>query len=233
MTPTPVELYRTILSSAEDESIHIISIGGLINLADLLKSEADHISHLSGFQLISAKVSELIVMGGQYPSGWEYNFGGIDPKSTAEVVNHWPKNVKITYSGNELGGNVFSGQNFAQRFSPDSPVLSAYQWYVGRGSTIRQSWDPITTLYGIVGLEWLSKLRLRPMLAYANAFGYNSFNAANGSNAWVNDTGVTNQHWLRLADGVTNYTMARLLDEIMTRDPSAGCCFQHEMSDDL
>jgi inosine-uridine nucleoside N-ribohydrolase len=71
LTPTPVDLYRTVLSSAEDESIHIISIGGLANLADLLKSEVDHISHLSGSQLISAKVSELIVMGGQYPSGWE------------------------------------------------------------------------------------------------------------------------------------------------------------------
>lgn len=126
MTPTPVELYRTILSSAEDESIHIISIGGLINLANLLKSEADHISHLSGSQLISAKVSELVVMGGQYPSGWEYNFGGMDPKSTVDVVKYWPKNVNITYSGDELGRNVFSGQNFAQRFSPDSPILSAY-----------------------------------------------------------------------------------------------------------
>lgn len=233
MTPTPVDLYRTILSSAENESIHIISIGGLSNLADLLKSEADHISHLSGSQLISAKVSELVVMGGQYPSGWEYNFGGIDPKSTADVVNYWPKNVKITYSGGELGGNVFSGQSFALRFSPDSPVLSAYQWYVGRGSTIRESWDPITTLYGILGLEWVSQLKIRPMLAYANEFGYNSINPANGSNAWVNDTGITNQHWLRLADGVTNSSLARLLDDIMTRDSSAGCSFQHEMSPDL
>ncbi|KAL6890395.1 inosine-uridine preferring nucleoside hydrolase domain-containing protein [Trichoderma evansii] len=233
LTPTPVELYRTILNSAEDESIHIISIGGLINLANLLKSEADHISHLSGTQLVSAKVGELIVMGGQYPSGWEYNFGGMDPKSTADVVNNWPKNVKITYSGDELGGNVFSGKSFAQRFSPDSPILSTYQWYVGRGSTIRQSWDPITTLYGILGLEWFPKLRIRPMLAYANEFGHNSVNAANGSNAWVNDTGVTNQHWLCLADGVTNSSMARLLDEIMTRDPSAGCCFQHGISEDL
>lgn len=233
MTPTPVELYRTILSSAEDESIHVISIGGLGNLADLIKSEADHTSNLSGPQLISAKVSELVIMGGQYPFGWEYNFGGIDPKSTADVVNHWPKNVKITYSGGELGGNVFSGQNFAQRFSPDSPVLSAYQWYVGRGSTIRESWDPITTLYGILGLDWISKLKIRPMLAYANKFGYNSINAANGSNAWVNDTGVTNQHWLRLADGVTNSSLARLLDDIITRDSSAGCFFQYGTSGDL
>lgn len=226
-TPSPVELYRTILSSADDQSIHIISIGFLTNLADLLRSKADHISHLSGLQLISAKVSELVVMGGQYPSGWEYNFSGEDPESTAYVVQHWPKNVSVTYSGGELGGDIFSGQHLAQRCPPDSPVLSAYQWYVGRDSTIRSSWDPITTLYGILGLEWFSKIGVRPMLAYANDFGYNSITAANGSNAWVNDTKVTNQHWLRLAEGVTNYSMAGLLDEFYTHDPSLRSCFRY------
>lgn len=226
-TRTPVELYRTILSSADDESIHIISIGFLTNLADLLKSEADHISHLSGSQLISTKVSELVVMGGQYPSGWEYNFGGVDPESTAYVIRHWPKSVKVTYSGYELGDDIFSGQNLVQRSPPDSPVLSSYQWYVGRGSTIRPSWDPITTLYGILGLEWLSKIGVRQMLAYANEFGYNSITATNGSNAWVNDTRVTNQHWLRLADGVTNYSMAGLLDDFFTHDPFLRSCFQY------
>ncbi|PKK46909.1 hypothetical protein CI102_9727 [Trichoderma harzianum] len=226
-TPTPVELYRTILSSADDRSIHIISIGFLTNLADLLRSKADHISHLSGSQLISAKVSELVVMGGQYPSGWEYNFGGEDPESTAYVVQHWPKNVNVTYSGGELGGDIFSGQHLVQRCPPDSPVLSAYQWYVGRGSTVRSSWDPITTLYGILGLEWVSKIGVRPMLAYANDFGYNSITATNGSNAWVNDTTVTNQHWLRLAEGVTNYSMAGLLDEFYAHDPSLRSCFRY------
>ncbi|KAL6696855.1 inosine-uridine preferring nucleoside hydrolase domain-containing protein [Trichoderma pleuroticola] len=226
-TPTPVELYRKLLSSADDKSIHIISIGFLTNLADLLRSKADHISHLSGLQLISAKVSELVVMGGQYPSGWEYNFGGEDPESTTYVVQHWPKNVNVTYSGGELGGSIFSGQNLVQRCPPDSPVLSAYQWYVGRGSTIRESWDPITTLYGILGLEWFSKIGVRPMLAYANDFGYNTITATNGSNAWVNDTKVTNQHWLRLAKGVTNHSMAGLLDEFYAHDPSLRSCFRH------
>ncbi|KAL7951980.1 inosine-uridine preferring nucleoside hydrolase domain-containing protein [Trichoderma barbatum] len=226
-TPTPVELYRNILSSADDESIHIVSIGFLTNLADLLRSKADHISHLSGSQLISAKVSELVVMGGQYPSGWEYNFGGVDPEGTAYLIQHWPKSVKVTYSGYELGDDIYSGQNLVQRSPLDSPVLSSYQWYVGRGSTIRPSWDPITTLYGILGLEWFSKIGVRPMLAYANRFGYNSITAANGSNAWVNDTKVSNQHWLRLADGVTNNSMAALLDEFIIYEPSLRTCFRH------
>ncbi|KAL7817969.1 inosine-uridine preferring nucleoside hydrolase domain-containing protein [Trichoderma aethiopicum] len=213
-TPTPVELYRTILSSAKNKSIHIISIGFLTNLADLLKSEADHISPLSGLELASRKVSELIIMGGEYPSGWEYNFGGVDPGSTAYVVHHWPKSVNVTYSGSELGGNIFSGQNL--------------QWYVGRGSTLRPSWDPITTLYGVLGLDLPSKIGVRPMLEYGNESGYNSIVLANGSNVWVNDTGVTNQHWLRLIDGA-NHSMAALLDELLSCDPSSKSCFRYEI----
>lgn len=228
-TPTPLELYRTILSSADDKSIHIISVGFLTNLANLLKSEADHISHLSGLELAARKVSELVIMGGEYPSGWEYNFGGVDPESTAYVVRHWPKSVNITYSGSELGGNIFSGQNLVQRSPPDSPVLSAYQWYVGRGSTTRPSWDPITTLYGILGLDFLSKLGIRPMLEYANTSGYNNVTAPDGSNAWVNDTAVTNQHYLRLAGGISNHSMAALLDEFFTHDPSSRSCCQYEI----
>ncbi|PTB73660.1 nucleoside hydrolase [Trichoderma longibrachiatum ATCC 18648] len=227
-TPTPVELYRTILSSAKDKSIHIISIGFLTNLADLLKSEADHISPLSGLELAAQKVSELIIMGGEYPSGWEYNFGGIDPESTAHVVHHWPKSVNITYSGSELGGNIFSGQSLVQRLPPDSPVLSAYQWYVGRGSTLRPSWDPITTLYGVLGLDLPSKIGVRPMLEYGNESGYNSIVLANGSNVWINDTDITNQHWLRLVDGA-NYSMAALLDEFLSHDPSLKSCFRYDL----
>ncbi|KAL6874809.1 Inosine/uridine-preferring nucleoside hydrolase domain-containing protein [Trichoderma novae-zelandiae] len=164
-TPTPVELYRTILSSASNKSIHFISIRLVTNLADLLKS---------GEQLVTSKVSELVIMGGgggQYPSGWEYNFGA-DPENTAYLVHHWPKSVNVTYSGYELGEGVLSGRELVQRLPPDSPVLSASQWYVGRGSTARSSWDPITTLYGILGLDWLSKLGVGPMLEYANGFGY-------------------------------------------------------------
>lgn len=71
-------------------------------MADLLRSEADKISEISGIKLVQSKVRELVVMGGYYPSGWEFNFGGEDPESTAYVLQHWPSNVSVTYSGGEL-----------------------------------------------------------------------------------------------------------------------------------
>ncbi|KAJ6157742.1 hypothetical protein N7470_005334 [Penicillium chermesinum] len=223
-TPTPLEFYRQTLSGVADNSLNIISIGFLTNLESLLKSGSDDFSALSGKDLISAKVKELVVMGGNYPSGWEYNFGYKDPQSTAYILENWPGNVPMTFSGSELGGSVYTGENLAQNSPPNSPVLSAYQWYVGRGSAIRPSWDPITTLYGILGIDGFSKIGMKNSLAYANEGGYNSITSKNGSNAWVNDTSVTNQHYLKLADGVTNSSMAWLLDQFFTHDPAQLTC---------
>lgn len=220
-----MDLYRRILSEAEGNSINIISIGFLTNLESLLKSEADDSSPLAGKDLISAKVKEIAIMGGQYPAGWEYNFGYKDPESTAYILANWPKNVSMTFSGYELGGDVYTGENLAQISPPNSPILSAYQWYVGRGSALRPSWDPITTIYGILGIDGFSKIGMKPLLAYANQDGYNSITSKNGSNAWVNDTSVTNQHYLKLAEGATNSSMAWLLNQFFAHDPAQQTCF--------
>lgn len=201
--------------------MHLISIGFLTNLADLLKSQADSLSDLTGSELVSARVSELIVMGGRYPSGWGYNFGGVDPESTAYVLENWPRDVPATFSGGELGGNIYSGQTLQQDAPPNSPILAAYLWYVGRCSTVRQSWDPLTTLYGVLGLDGFERVGLSRPLAFANQYGYNSITSSKGSNAWVNDTSVTTQHWLRLSDGVTNSSVASLLNQLYTHDPTS------------
>lgn len=163
-------------------------------------------------------------MGGQYPSGWEYNFGGSDPNSTTYVLDHWPKTVAVTFSGGELGGSIFSGQNLVVNPSTDSPTLAAYQWYVGRGSITRETWDPITVLYGIVGLDGFSRLGTQPLLKYANKHGYNSIIASNGSNAWVNDTNVNNQHWLELANGVMNTSIAQVINNFLFHPPGISKC---------
>ncbi|KAI0837552.1 nucleoside hydrolase [Hypoxylon sp. FL0890] len=222
-TPTPVELYRSVLSSVENQSITIISIGFLTNLAALLNSVPDDATSLSGPDLISAKVKELVIMGGRYPSGWEFNFAGADPASTRQVVSSWPRDVPITFSGYELGNSILSGENLANYAPPDSPVLAAYQWYVGRCNTVRESWDPVTTLYGILGLEGSRDLGIGKLFAYANEIGYNKV-SADGTNTWVNDSSVSNQHWLRLADGVTNTSVAWHLNQFFAHDPSDKNC---------
>jgi hypothetical protein len=174
--------------------------------------------------LLTAKVSELIIMGGQYPSGWEYNFGESDPSSTTYVLDNWPKSIAVTFSGSELGGNIFSGQRPLDEAPIGSPTVAAYEWYVGRGSVTRETWDPITVLYGILGIDKFAKLGVQPLLTYANEYGYNRITASNGSNAWVNNTSINNQHWLKLADGVTNTSMAMLIDNFLIHSPATSRC---------
>ena len=196
----PVALYRKTLSEAADGSITIASLGFLNNLSGLLNSTADSYSELTGPELVERKVAELVVMGGGYPSGHEFNFWGYDPSATAHVVNSWKG--PVVFSGAELGGNVSSGGGLMARGPPSDPVRAAYLYYTY--NTSRFSWDPLTVLYAMQGLGELFE--------FGNDAGYN-FVHANGSNAWVADESATNQHWLKLK--VDNVTAARSLDEMM------------------
>ena len=220
-----MELYRSTLAAAENSSINIISIGFLTNLADLLHSQPDTHSPLPGPDLISSKVRELVVMGGQYPSGWEYNFGGADPSSAAYVLEHWPRDVPVTFSGLELGADIWSGHTMRATAPYDSPVRAAYEWYMGRCNTVQRSWDPVTVLYGVLGMHGFGRLDVEALFEFASAGGHNRVNATDGSNAWVDDPTVRNQHWLKLAAGVSNETVARLLNGLYAQDPAARECF--------
>ncbi|KAK3313724.1 inosine/uridine-preferring nucleoside hydrolase [Apodospora peruviana] len=181
----PVTLYRKVLSAAADQSITIASIGFFENLSGLLNSSADSYSPLSGRELIAAKVSELVVMGGAYPSGHEWNFMGDNASLAAHVVSTW--NSPIIFSGEELGDNVMSGSRFMAEGPVADPIRAAYIYYTY--NTSRPSWDPLTVLYAMDGLG--------DLFDYGNAVGYNHV-AADGSNEWVYDDSVKNQHWLKL-----------------------------------
>ncbi|KAF2447948.1 inosine/uridine-preferring nucleoside hydrolase [Karstenula rhodostoma CBS 690.94] len=198
----PVQLYRKTLAASADASVTIASIGFFENLAALLDSSGDAYSALDGYELVAEKVKKLVVMGGGYPSGREYNFWGNDPLATAHVVNTWPRAVPVTFLGTEVGEVVLTGARLTAGGPRDDPVGAAYRWYVGYNAT-RMSWDPLAVAYAVLGLgTWFE---------YGNVAGYN-YVFANGSNMWVADDGVTNQHYLRLA--VDNVTVADELDEL-------------------
>lgn len=171
-------------------------------LSGLLNSTADEFSPLSGPDLITRRVSQLVVMGGQYPSGSEYNFFGDNPLATAHVINTWPTQVPIVFSGAELGENVQSGGLLTRDAPEDDPVRAAYRWYVGYNQT-RSSWDPLTVLFAVQGLG--------DVFEYGNTFGYNHV-FANGSNEWVFDAQRRDQKWLKLK--VDNISAAAELDQL-------------------
>ena len=65
-----VKLLRKTLAEAK-EKITLVAIGPLVNLARLLKSEADEISALGGVELLERSVEEIFCMGGSFAQ----NFG--------------------------------------------------------------------------------------------------------------------------------------------------------------
>lgn len=87
--PDAVEIYRRILHEQPDQTVTLVTIGYLTNLANLLQSEADEISPLNGVELVRQKVQRLVCMGGEYPSGREWNFYQ-DSAAAASVVEQWP-----------------------------------------------------------------------------------------------------------------------------------------------
>ncbi|KAF6805933.1 inosine uridine-preferring nucleoside hydrolase [Colletotrichum sojae] len=201
-----VALYRKILAEA-DEPVTIASIGFFANLAGLLDSGPDEYSTLTGPELIAAKVSELVVMGGGYPSGREFNFFGDDPLATARVINGWKG--RVVYCGTEVGGTVLSGARLLAEGPATDPVRQAYMYY--NFYRPRESWDPLTVLYAMQGLG--------DVFEYGNEYGYNYVHA-NGSNEWVFDKNVTSQFWLNLK--VDNVTAAAALDELYLAGASSA-----------
>ncbi|KAJ2994346.1 hypothetical protein NUW58_g1581 [Xylaria curta] len=169
----PVALYRKVLSEAEDDSVTIVSIGFFENLSGLLNSTADAYSDLSGRALVARKVSELVVMGGDYPSGYEFNFWGSNASLTAHVINTWEG--RMVFLGFSVGEDVKSGGPLMFK-GPDDPVRMAYIYY--SYYTPRPSWDPLAMLYAMNGLGDLFK--------FGNEYGYNHV-GVDGANRWVWD----------------------------------------------
>ncbi|HEY3329819.1 MAG TPA: nucleoside hydrolase [Capsulimonadaceae bacterium] len=145
-----VRLYRRILSGAHTESITICAIGTLTALDRLLASPPDDISPLSGLELVSAKVWELVSMGSvTYPAGTETFNWRMDMGSAANVIEQWPTTVTVSPAGSD----VLTGADFVAQAPLDHPVRAAYVGFLGGAGRSRSSWDQIAALYAVRGLD--------------------------------------------------------------------------------
>jgi hypothetical protein len=186
--PLAATLYRQLLAAAADNSVVIVTVGYLTNLAALLASPADGVSALSGADLIAAKVKAWVPMGGRYPNGSEFNFmsAGDGGAAAYAVVNNWP--TAATFSGFELGSPIYTGgARFIANTPSTHPANRAWQSYpIPEG---RPSYDQ-TAVYAAV--------RLADGLFDTNAVGRNNANT-NGSNFWTatpDPTGALEQQYL-------------------------------------
>lgn len=145
-------------------------------------------------------------MGGEYPSGHEYNFWGSNASLAAHVVNTWEG--RMVFSGTDVGKYVKSGGRLMAEGPDEDPVRMAYIYYSYYAP--RPSWDPLAVLYAIHGLGDLFK--------FGNEYGYNHVEA-DGANRWIWDQKAQNQFFLRLA--VNNETAAAELDRLFLQGASS------------
>jgi purine nucleosidase len=149
--PDAVQLYRKILSAQPDGSVTIVSVGFLTNLKNLLDSEKDGASELTGEKLVAKKVKQWVCMGGKFPKGQfdngegEYNVT-IDTVASVRAMNDWP--TPVVFSGFEIGSRIFTGER-AKELPENSPVRVAYKYYTG--GKHRESWDQTAALYAVRG----------------------------------------------------------------------------------
>lgn len=175
--PDAVDVYRQALADAADGSVIIVQVGFTTNLAELLNSAADGISGLTGTELIDAKVSRLVIMGGKYNRTGQtvsYNFEG-DPARSSDVVANWP--TPICFVGDENGNDVQSGGSLDDNTPAENPVRVAYAQHGSPNG--RASWDLIAALYGVRGSAPLGSPLFREIP------GSNSVHSSTGVNTWT------------------------------------------------
>ncbi len=191
--PDAAELYRKILAAQPDASVVMVAVGPLPNIANLLSSGAD---------LVKKKVKLLVVMGGRYPSGKEWNFEQDGP-AAKKVNEEWP--TPIVFSGGEVGEPIGTGARLFTETPPENPVRKAYELYNGAGKN-RSSWDQTAMLYAIKGEAGVFKL---------SAEGTNAV-AADGKNTWSAAPGGRHRYLIKT---VGDREIAKVIEDCMVQPP--------------
>jgi len=151
--PDAVMIYRKVLSQQPDSSVTVITVGFLTNLCNLLKSQPDDISPLTGTDLIRKKVRLLVSMAGAYPRGKEFNIY-MDSVSSKYVFENWPG--KVIFTGFEIGERIKTGLRLIQSPVKDSPVKDVFRISIPlteEDKYGRMSWDETAALIGTYGTE--------------------------------------------------------------------------------
>lgn len=152
--PDAVSLYREILAAQPDESVTLVTVGFLTNISNLLKSQGDEHSPLSGKELVQKKVIKLVSMAGMFPEGSEFNVNQ-DPEASSYVVSNFPKT--IIYSGFEIGWEIRTGipliSNEKIKNSPVKDVFALSIPMDKQDANGRMSWDQTAVWVAVLGNE--------------------------------------------------------------------------------
>ncbi len=202
-----VELYRKVLSQQPDNSVTIVTVGFLTNIANLLKSKADQYSPLSGVDLVNKKVNKLVSMAGNFPSGKEFNVER-DAKASVHVFKHFKRPILL--SGGEIGSKIKTGLPLvANQNIKNSPVQDVFRISIPldkQDKDGRMSWDQTAVLVAVRGYESYYTVKCGTMIV-----------AEDGSNSWK-DEGKDHCY---LVEKAKPDVVQQVINELMMHQPGS------------
>jgi hypothetical protein len=186
-------LNRSLLADQPDNSVVYITIGHTKGLYDLLVSEPDSISGLSGSELVTRKVKSWVALGalnasneeGYYARDWNFFFNGT-AEYTGYLVDHFPKPVYFVHGGS----NVYTGKSLIHT-PPGNIVRTAYRdwlWNVEKKTLFdqRPSWDLVAVYFAVEDPD--------PYFTILKD-GYLEFDARKGCR-WIEKDTLTQHHYV-------------------------------------
>jgi inosine-uridine nucleoside N-ribohydrolase len=200
-----VGIYRQILKNQPDNSVTIVTVGFLTNLANLLESKPDQISVLTGMELVSTKVKRLVSMAGRFPSGKEFNVY-IDSVASKKVFENWPG--EVIFSGFEIGSKIFTGLKVISSDIENSPVKDVFRICIPMSEEDkngRMSWDETAVLIAVYGTDGFFDVK-RGQIVVDQA----------GSNSW-NDNPEGKQYYV--IQKMPRDEMAKFIEDRMMHKP--------------
>ena len=151
-------LNRKLLVQQEKNSVTYITVGHTKGLYDLLTSEPDDISPLTGAELIKKKIKRWVALGAlgaeneenHYTKDWNFFFNG-----TAQYTKYLVENFPAPVYYIDAGNNVMTGKSL-KHTSPGNIVRTAYRdwlWRNGRKTLDdqRPSWDMAAVYFAVKG----------------------------------------------------------------------------------
>jgi hypothetical protein len=151
-------LNRKLLIEQEDHSVTYITVGHTKGLYELLVSEPDDISPMTGAELVEKKIKRWVALGAlnannkerHFTRDWNFCFNETAPYSKY-LVEYFPRPVFFVDGGSQ----VYTGKSL-KKTPPGNIVRTAYRdwlWNVEQKTLDdqRPSWDLVTVYFAVEG----------------------------------------------------------------------------------
>lgn len=191
-----LDFYKKALKNAQDDSVVIVTIGMLGNIAELTAEYPD---------LVKKKIHALIAMAGKFPEGEEFNLVQ-DAQAAKYVFENFPR--PVICSGFEVGEKIITGFDSDENTNAGNPVYDCYLFHntgdrkTGRVSN--KSWDLTAVQFAVEGCGEFYKMSHRVKITVDE----------NGRNTVENDRN-SDRYYLKLK--AKPDTVAQYLNGLLTQ----------------